>query len=212
MDTNNKNIAKSWPVLVVFLLLVLAITWVFTDKSINNTQKSHITAHFAAEYDAVAHGPMTLETIVKYARTWGPTLTQWYGKQTPDLTFSDLDGKTHKLSEYAGKDVLVLFWGTWCPPCRAEIPDLIELRKQKSSEELAIIAISEENRNLLKRFAATNKLNYTVASLTAAPAMPFSDVRALPTSFYIDKQRNLKFAAEGAVSMAEIIAIFKAEK
>ncbi len=212
MAANNKNIAKSWPVLVVFLLLVLAITWVFTDESINNTQKSHITAHSAIEYDAVTHGPVTLETIVKYARIWGPISTQWYGKQAPDLTFSDLDGKTHKLSEYAGKNVLVLFWATWCPPCRIEIPDLIELRKQKSSEELAIIAISDENRSQLKRFVAANKLNYTVASLTAAPAKPFSDVRAFPTSFYIDKQRNFKFAAEGVVSIAEIVAIFKAEK
>ncbi len=212
MGTNNKNIAKSWPVLAVFLLLILAITWAFTDKGINNTQKPHINAYSAAGHDAITHRPVSLETIVKYARSWGPIFTQWYGKPAPDLTFVDLDGKTHKLSEYAGKDVLVLFWATWCPPCRAEIPDLIELRKQKSNEELAIIAISDENSDKLKRFAAANKLTYTVASLTVAPAKPFSDTRALPTSFYIDKQQNFKLATEGTMSMAEIVAILESDK
>ena len=89
---------------------------------------------------------------------------------------------------------------------------MIELRKRKSSEELAIIAISDENRALLKKFVAANKLNYTIANLTAAPAKPFSDARALPTSFYIDKQGNFKLVAEGTMSLAKIVAIFEAEK
>src|SRR5690349_21516097 len=53
-----------------------------------------------------------------------------WGQETsaPELTLTDLNGRTVRLSDYHGKVVLINFWATWCPPCRAEMPDLVKLQ------------------------------------------------------------------------------------
>ena len=95
---------------------------------------------------------VSLSDIIKAARTWGPAYTTWYGKPAPDFALTDLDGKEHKLSDYKDKKVLLVFWATWCPPCLREIPDLIELRETVSEDNLAMLAISNENPDLVKSF------------------------------------------------------------
>lgn len=118
----------------------------------------------------------SLQDIVKSAETWGAAFTSWTGKDAPNLTVEDIESRTHKLSDYRGRDVLVVFWATWCPACNAEIPHLIELRKIFPQEKLAILAISNEQPEHLKHFAAAKKINYSVAS---------SDVGALPAPFQV---------------------------
>ena len=72
---------------------------------------------------------MSLRDIVESRKTWDTAYTSWYGEQIPDFTVKDIDGKSHKLSDYHGRDVLVVFWATWCPACNSEISHLIKLRK-----------------------------------------------------------------------------------
>jgi len=156
--------------------------------------------------------PATLEEIIQGRRTWNPVGQDWLGKSVADFGFSDIKGKSHRLSEYKGKDVIVIFWATWCPPCKAEIPGLLELRSSISTDELAILAISSEHIKVVKKFAEMSGLNYTVASHQGALPKPFSFVRSIPTAFFVDKQGKIKFVTEGAVSGTEVKAILRAEK
>jgi peroxiredoxin len=155
----------------------------------------------------------SLQDIVKSAKTWRAGFESWTGKDAPDLTVEDIAGKTHKLSEYRGRDVLVVFWATWCPACNAEIPHLIELRKTIAEDKLAIVAISNEPPDVLKQFAAAKKINYSVASsdIGAMPA-PFSNVSSIPATFFIDAQGKIKLVAEGLVSLSETKAIIEAKQ
>jgi cytochrome c biogenesis protein CcmG/thiol:disulfide interchange protein DsbE len=155
----------------------------------------------------------SLQDIVKSAETWGAAFTSWTGKDAPNLTVEDIESRTHKLSDYRGRDVLVVFWATWCPACNAEIPHLIELRKIFPQEKLAILAISNEQPEHLKHFAAAKKINYSVASsdVGALPA-PFSSVTSIPATFFIDRKGVIKLAAEGLVSLEETKAIIQAEQ
>ena len=105
-----------------------------------------------------------LQDIVRLRRTWGPILTAWYGEDAPDFTLTDITGKEHKLSDYRGKNVMVLFWATWCGPCVSEIPSLITLRSITGEDKLVILAISNESPNRVKRFVTDRKINYTVFS------------------------------------------------
>jgi hypothetical protein len=60
----------------------------------------------------------------------------------PGWELQDLDGKTVRLSDFKGKVVILDFWATWCPPCRAEIPGFIELQKKYQAQGLAIVGVS----------------------------------------------------------------------
>jgi thiol-disulfide isomerase/thioredoxin len=86
----------------------------------------------------------TLRDIIKNKnrRGWGPIYPNWYGKEAPDFNVTDITGKQHTLSQYRGKNVMLIFWATWCNPCIQEIPDLIKLRKTYSEDKLAMLGIS----------------------------------------------------------------------
>lgn len=69
------------------------------------------------------------------------------GEPAPDFALFDIDGNTVKLSDYAGKVVLVNIWATWCPPCRAEIPDIAELYDDYEDKGLVVLGISVDEIN-----------------------------------------------------------------
>jgi peroxiredoxin len=152
-----------------------------------------------------------LSDVIRTARTWGPAFTPWYGKPAPDVTLTDITGKKHKLSEYRGKNVLIVFWATWCRPCHMEIPHLIELRKTVSQDDLAMLAISNERLDLVKKFVAMAKMNYTVLVDRGTLPSPYNAVNAIPSSFFIDTEGKIKLATSGLISLKDIKAILDAE-
>ena len=154
----------------------------------------------------------SLNDVIKTARTWGPAYTSWLGRKAPDFTLTDINGKEHKLSDYKGKDVMLIFWATWCGPCIIEIPHLIALRNIISKDKLAMLAISNENPALVKQFVADKKINYTVLTTgTDDMPEPYSRVRSIPCSFFIDPEGKIKLATEGLLSLGAIKAILQAE-
>ena len=144
------------------------------------------------------------ENITESPKTWDVAFTASFGKNAPDFSVEDIDGKTHKLSDYRGRNVVVVFWATWCPACNLEIPHLIELRKMLAEDKLAILTISNEEPERLKKFVELKGINYTVVSLGDSPLPePFADVTSIPTTFFIDPEGKIKFAAVGLVSLAD---------
>ena len=153
-----------------------------------------------------------LEDIIKSAQSWGAAFKPWFGKPATDFKVTDIQGKEHSLSSYIGKNVLVVFWATWCPACNLEIPHLIELRKSIGEDNLAILAISNENPELLKNFAAAKGINYTIATVgNSVLPSPFIDVTGIPTTFFIDRKGQIKLAAVGLVELEDTQAILKAQ-
>ena len=154
-----------------------------------------------------------LEDIIKSAQSWGAAFKPWFGKPAPDFKVTDIQGRKHSLSGYLGKNVLVVFWATWCPTCNLEIPHLIELRKSISEDDLAIVAISNEQPEHLKNFVAARGINYTIATAgNSVLPSPFIDVTGIPTTFFIDRKGQIKLAAVGLVELEETRAILKAQQ
>jgi len=153
----------------------------------------------------------SLQDVIEGRETWDVAFPEWSGKAAPDFTVTDVDGVEHRLSDYQGRNVLVVFWATWCPACNVEIPHLIKLRKQLQQDELVILAMSNESDQVLKDFAAAKDINYAVVS-TAGTALPepYSDVTSIPTNFFIDKNGNMKLAALGLVPLKDSKAILEA--
>jgi len=107
----------------------------------------------------------------------------------PALGINDLDGKPISLDEFKGKIVLLNFWATWCGPCRAEIPDLIDLQK-KYKDQFAIVALAtdEDDAVLVKKFSQKAGINYRIGMSSDELRVKYGGIPALPTSFVIDAE------------------------
>lgn len=107
----------------------------------------------------------------------------------PGFELNDLNGKPLSLAEAKGKVVLLNFWATWCGPCRAEIPDLVELQKQYADKlEIIALATEEDDADLVRRFVLKSGINYRVGMAPDDVVQKYGGISALPTSFVIDTQ------------------------
>jgi peroxiredoxin len=156
--------------------------------------------------------PTSLQNVIKAAKTWDVSFRPYWGKIVPgDFTLTDINGEVHTLSDYRGRNVLVVIWRTWNSTCKLEVPKLKELRGAFEDQDLAILAISDEPATVLKEFATQQSINYTVLAGGADLAAPFGDVEYIPTSFFIDPQGKFKLVARGMVPTGDAAAIVKAQ-
>ena len=114
------------------------------------------------------------------------------------FTLTDLNGRQLSSADWKGKVVLVNFWATWCPPCLAEIPDLIALQN-KYRDQLVVVGVSEDeiSPDVVKQFADDKKINYPIAMTTPALAERFTGIVALPTTFILDPDGRIAYKRVG---------------
>jgi peroxiredoxin len=87
------------------------------------------------------------------------------GEVAPDFTVVDLSGQPRSLSDFAGQPVWINFWGSWCPPCRAEMPDLQMAYVELQRQGVVMLAVSlDETAAEAARFANLNRLTFTILS------------------------------------------------
>ena len=116
----------------------------------------------------------------------------------PDFKLESLDGKPLNLGAARGKVVLLNFWATWCGPCRAEIPDLIELqRKYKDQLEIIGLTVDEDDPDVVKQAVAETGINYVVGMSTPEVRKNYGGIAALPTSFVLDTEGRVVQKHEG---------------
>jgi cytochrome c biogenesis protein CcmG/thiol:disulfide interchange protein DsbE len=106
---------------------------------------------------------------------------------------SATDGKVMKLADLKGKVVIVDFWATWCPPCRAEIPDFVALQKQYGAKGLQIVGVSVDKGGTdgVVKFMKENHINYPILMSDPSAEAAYGGIRAIPTTFLIDRKGNM---------------------
>lgn len=123
------------------------------------------------------------------------------GEIAPDFKLKTLEGKTVRLSDFRGQRVIVNFWATWCPPCRAEIPDLQKLYDKKDVEILAVNLTSTEKSNQdVNAFVKEYEMTFPVLMDVNSKVADMYHVRAYPTSYMIDSSGHIQFMALGAMN------------
>ncbi|MFA5423542.1 MAG: TlpA disulfide reductase family protein [Phycisphaerae bacterium] len=156
----------------------------------------------------------TLAQIGAAAKTWEPSLVNWLGKDAPDFALVDLQGNQHRLSDYKGKTVMVVFWATWCPPCKAEIPDLILLDKRMPPEDFKILAITNEDKKQVSRFVADARISYTILFDDGSMPQFYFGVQSqgIPSAVFVKPDGKIKFITTGLLPLEDTRAILNAEK
>jgi peroxiredoxin len=129
----------------------------------------------------------------------------------PDFTLKDLNGKEISLSDYEGKVLFLNFWATWCGPCRAEIPDFIEVYDEYKDQGLEILGVSVDDMSPDKvlRFVEKSEINYPVAMYTNALMNDYRPGRMIPTTVIIDKMGRLRHKQIGTMSKEMVLYFFK---
>lgn len=116
------------------------------------------------------------------------------GAAAPDFTLADLHGNTVRLSTFRGQIVVLEFWATWCPPCKASVPALVNLHERYRGDGVIIIGISvDSGGNIAKKveaFSADNHINYPVLLGSDDVARQYG-VMSIPATFLIDKEGKL---------------------
>jgi peroxiredoxin len=110
------------------------------------------------------------------------------GDPAPDFIAVSLDGKPVALSDYRGKPVWLNFWGSWCPPCRAEMPDIQAAYEQLAPKGMNLLAVSlGESPNDAAEFAAKNKTTFTIlVDPNRKLTTPSYPIYNFPTHIFID--------------------------
>lgn len=137
------------------------------------------------------------------------------GVPAPDFTLTDLSGKTVKLSDYRGKVLFLNFWATWCPPCRAEIPDFVEAYSQEKANGLEILGVSVDTKgkDAISDFVEQYKINYPVVlesrQKTEKLVNDYQPGQYIPATIIIDKSGRIRHKEVGAIDKDTLLKHFQ---
>ncbi|MCI5159164.1 MAG: TlpA family protein disulfide reductase [Candidatus Electrothrix sp. AUS1_2] len=112
----------------------------------------------------------------------------------PDFTLpSAVDGKDISSKDFKGKVLLVTFFATWCPPCRQEIPSLIQLQNDLSTKGFSVLGLSldEGDPDIVNELVEHDKINYPVLMADRDVVSDFGGVTGIPTSFLISHEGKM---------------------
>jgi thiol-disulfide isomerase/thioredoxin len=130
-----------------------------------------------------------------------------------DFTLPDIDGKQQKLSDFRGKWVVVNYWATWCPPCVAEIPELVDFHEAHKNKDAVVVGVNFEEIETpkLREFVDSYFMSYPILRMKPAPRSTLGLIEGLPTSFLISPSGMLVAQQSGQIT-AKLIEEFIAEQ
>lgn len=153
---------------------------------------------------------LTVPILIKAARPASeqPALASAHGATCPaegmaklDFTLKDHNGAAVKLAAYKGKVILLNFWGTWCGPCKMEIPGFIELQEQYRDRGFVILGVAvEDTPEAVRAYASQEKINYPLAMNQEDIEDTYGPIYGLPMSFFIARDGSICKKHMGPIS------------
>jgi thiol-disulfide isomerase/thioredoxin len=175
-------VKRSAAVLVATVLVITMLFWAGWHNlrarrlAMQQAQENHVTLTPAGSANAEASG----DDI------------DLRGKPAPPFTLATLDGKKVSLSDFKGRPVLVNLWGTWCGPCKEEMPWLQEFRQQYAAQGFEVLGITTDSDDVTKdKITKTVQqvgVTYPILMYGKQIEETYNKVGALPVSFYVDRK------------------------
>lgn len=131
------------------------------------------------------------------------------GDYAPDFSLETLEGDVVSLSDYRGQQVMINFWATWCPPCRAEMPDMQEVYESHDIEILAInLTETETSISQVETFTEDFGLTFPILLDHEIEVADLYEIQPIPSSYLIDSEGRVQSIALGALNKDMIIQRF----
>jgi cytochrome c biogenesis protein CcmG/thiol:disulfide interchange protein DsbE len=126
-------------------------------------------------------------------------------RAAPDFSLRDATGRTVSLSDYRGRVVLLNFWATWCPPCKIEIPWLVEFQNEYQAAGLTVLGVSmdEDGWKAVRPFLAARSVNYPILLGNEEIGRLYGGIDSLPVTLLIGRDGRTEFYHAGLIPRAE---------
>lgn len=111
---------------------------------------------------------------------------------SPIFNAKDISGTWHSADEWLGKQPVVInFWGTWCPPCRREIPDLVKLNDEYAPKGVVLISLAvNDSPSSVENYAANNNMDWELLMAEEQILVDYKVTTGIPTTIFIDRNGN----------------------
>ncbi|MFC5591662.1 thiol-disulfide oxidoreductase ResA [Sporosarcina soli] len=127
------------------------------------------------------------------------------GDYAPDFALVDLNGEKHQLSEYKGQGVFLNFWGTWCAPCKKEMPAMGRQYEVYKDQGVQILAVNIAEPDLkVRTFAEQYGMTFPTLIDTTKSVMQAYNVKPLPTTLLINPEGKIVKIITGEMSENDI--------
>ncbi|MEK7248151.1 MAG: TlpA disulfide reductase family protein [Chloroflexota bacterium] len=138
------------------------------------------------------------------------------GKEAPDFRVQGLDGQFYQLSDFRGKPVWINFWASWCPPCRAENPDIQAVYEANKADGLVVLGIAiGEDDGTVRGYAGRTNLTYTIGLDRGTDIAAAYRIVGIPTHFFIDRDgilREWRIGSMNHKTMEKKVAVIMDER
>ena len=127
------------------------------------------------------------------------------GRPAPAFNLESLDGEQVALSDHLGEVVVVNFWATWCPPCRAEMPGIEQVYQAHQDDGVVVLAINgQEEPALVKSFIDEKGFTFPVLLDSGAEALRAYNARSFPMTVIVDRDGVVQYKQVGPITPAQL--------
>lgn len=131
------------------------------------------------------------------------SVEEWH--RAPSFSLDRLNGETFQLSDHRGSVVVINFWATWCPPCRDEIPEFVELQTEMEGDVRFVgVSLDKGDPDNVRAFAEKLDVNYPVGIDDGEVVEKYGPIPGLPTTFVVDREGNARLQALGKLTMSDL--------
>ncbi|MEN3338765.1 MAG: hypothetical protein V7647_2441 [Acidobacteriota bacterium] len=128
-----------------------------------------------------------------------------------DITVKDMNGAPVRLADYKGKVILLNFWATWCGPCQAEIPELVNTYNEYKDRGVVILGVSiDDTAETLRAYAAQKRMTYPVLLMQDDVDQAYGPIFGVPVTFFIGRDGTISKKHFGPVTKEQVDQEIKA--
>jgi thiol-disulfide isomerase/thioredoxin len=189
---------------ILVLAMIAGLAGLAIGLAASRTEQPHVTKAIASPAFS-ASSALAARKIKSPANSPQDHVVRFASHPQPMPAFlvNDLDGNPVSTAAWKGKVVFINFWATWCPPCRAEIPVLIDLaNRYKDRLQVVGVSVDDGDPAEVKKFAKQAGINYPIVMADRAIVAEYGGVAALPTLFVVNPDGNVVQKHEGLFSNA----------